>query len=74
MRVLTQQQQQAALRLTNDQLFVSDATQRSPNFSNQATTFLEKKTDLRVPIQRRRFLMMMAERKIELFNRSSTRN
>ena len=40
----------AALRLANDQLFVSAATQRSPNFSNQTTTFLEKKTDLHVPI------------------------
>ena len=39
----------AAFRLANDQLFVSAATQRSPNFSNQTTTFLEKKTDLRVP-------------------------
>ena len=39
----------AALGLANDQLFVSAATQRSPNFSNQTTTFLEKKTDLHVP-------------------------
>ena len=39
----------AALRLANDQLFVSAATQRSPNFSNQTTTFLEKNTDLHVP-------------------------
>ena len=39
----------AALRLANDQLFVSAATRRSPNFSNQTTTFLEKKTDFCVP-------------------------
>ena len=40
----------AALRLANDQLFVSAATQRSPNFSNQTTAFFEKNTDLSLPI------------------------
>ena len=34
----------AALRLANDQLFVSAVTQRSPNFSNQTTTFLSSVT------------------------------
>ena len=29
-----------ALGLANDQLFVSAATETSPNFSNQTTTFL----------------------------------
>ena len=39
----------AALRLANDQLFVSPATQRTRNLSNQTTTFSEKNTDLSVP-------------------------
>ncbi len=39
----------AALGLANDHLFVPFATQRRPNFSNQTTTFLEKKTDFCVP-------------------------
>ena len=40
----------AALWLVNGHLFLSSATKIiCPNFSNQTTTFLEKKTDLRVP-------------------------
>ena len=44
-----EEEEEAALRLANDQLFVSAAAQRTPNFSNQTTTFLEKETDLHVP-------------------------
>ena len=40
------------MRLANDQLFVSAATQRSPNFSDQTTTFLEKVTNLSAPTLR----------------------
>ena len=39
----------AALGFVNGHLFLSSATKICPNFSNQTTTFLEKKTDLRVP-------------------------
>ena len=40
----------AAFRLANDQLFVSVATQRRPSFLNETTNFLEKNTDLCLPI------------------------
>ena len=39
----------AALWLANGHLFLSSATKICPNFSNQTTTFLEKKTDLFLP-------------------------
>ena len=39
----------AARRLANDQLFVSNLTKTSPNFSNQTTTFFPKNTELSVP-------------------------
>ena len=47
----------AALRLANDQLFVSAATQRTRNLSNQTTTFLEKNTDLSLPRNQSLFLL-----------------
>jgi hypothetical protein len=37
------------LGFANGHLFLSSATKICPNFSNQTTTFLEKKTDLSVP-------------------------
>ena len=42
----------AALGFVNGHLFLSFATKICPNFSNQTTTFLEKKTDLCVPKNR----------------------
>ena len=39
----------AALGFVNGHLFLSSTTKNSPNFSNQTTTFLEKKTDFCVP-------------------------
>ena len=40
----------AALERVNGALFLSSAAKKFPNFSNQTTTFLEKKPDLSVPI------------------------
>ena len=37
------------LGLVNDQLFLSSTTKRSPNFSNQTTTFLGKQTKIAPP-------------------------
>ena len=39
----------AVLGFVNGHLFLSSATKICPNFSNQTTTFLEKKTDLFLP-------------------------
>ena len=40
-------------RLANDQISAPFAPQRSPNFSNQTTTLLEKRPDLSLPTQKR---------------------
>ena len=45
-RAQEEEEEEAALRLANDQLFVSAATQRSPIFSNQTTTFLKASRSL----------------------------
>ena len=43
-----EEEEEAALGFVNGHLFVSSATKICPNFANQTTTFLEKKTDLTV--------------------------
>ena len=56
--------------LVNDHLFLSTTTKDSPNFSNQTTTFLEKKTNFCLPT-RSEFLHYPIPERFELIARCS---